>query len=252
MKSEFLKIKKNILFWIILILMIGNGISVAMTKQKVSKYDLEKPIIFNGVPNGDYYLVLITSSIFSYYFVLFLALISFVVYQIDAGLFKKAYAYNFKRSLLAILFNKIIFVYVICLISFTCLYFAALYNNLDIINKGIVGNINLFALVFYVKYVANSFFLIGILILLQSLIKNMWLYLLFVIVNLSSLMFINRQYSLFSWYVNALAVRNKFTWNRSFDITHSYQSELFLLITFLIFLFSYLYYEKVNYKKVKP
>jgi hypothetical protein len=251
MKSEFLKLKKNIFFWIVLLVIFCFGLRTSFLNQTIPNHFIAKPIIFNQVSSLDNYFVALTNTMFGYYFLLFFSIFTLIIFQSDNALFKKIYIYNFNRSHLSILFNKTAAVFIICLILYSSFIIFSLYN-LGLTQQDKFAKVYLFVFAYFLKYIVNSFLLIVSLILLQALLKNIWLYILFIAINISTIFFIDQQYSLFSWYVNALAVLNKFSRNKSFDLTHSYQSELFLLITFLIFLFSYLYYEKVNYRKVRP
>lgn len=251
MKSEFLKVKRNIFFWIVLIGIISLGIMAVLSEIKIPDSLMTKPVIFNKINNVNYYYVIIINSSFSYFFILFFSLLTLVFYEVDHHLLKNAFAYNFRKSNLNILLNKALSVF------FTCLFFYLVFcvlalSNLDLFQKNKIEQLYSFSLLFLLKYVINSFFLISILILVQAILKNMWLYLFFIIMNLSALFLVERQYSFFSWYVNALAFMLKFMKNRSFNITENYQSELFLAATFLILLLSFYYIEKIRYKQIRP
>ncbi len=250
MRIEFLKLKKSISFWLISFIFIALTLYLLVNYNQSTAFH-KNLISYNHVKNENYFLIVLFNSITSYITIFYLSFLSFLLYDVDRQIFNNNFYYNFKIKSYLILFNKIMVAFIIILLWYLLSLSFTIFSIKQIDVKTLLTILPLIK-IFAFKFLINTFILITILIILQSLIINRWAYFLFIILNISSLIFINEQYSIYAWYVNSLGFITSVLTKKDLSLIINYNSEYFLIATVLILLVIFTYNEKVKHKQVRP
>jgi hypothetical protein len=251
MKTEYLKLKNNIAFWVISIIFIGSNLYFVLNSDFNLKNYLERPIYFNNEKNDSFYNVLLFHSFLAYSSVLYFSFLSFVLFSCDKNLIEKKYLYNFQIKTYQLLINKCLILLLLIFLNYSFLLTIMVFN-IKTIDLDILYSLKSIIFVFSIKFIVNTFCLFLILTLVQYFFKNNWFYLLFVFINIASLSFINKQYSIFEWYVNSLAIFFSARQTRNLNLSINYNSEYLLIAVCFILIFIFSYYEIRKYKQIRP